>query len=252
MNANVDAAIRSKHSNDLIVSECKDGPTQGASHRRLDYWVLRRSWSRPAMIGYECKSGRADFLSDKKWHEYLPLCNELWFIVHDKKSIQPEELPESVGLLRCAGRRLITVRRAVWRDIPIPEGLVTYVLMCRTAVKCDWQDRPDDDRAARAERWRDLLADKDECKIIGRAASRAIRERYEQSVERVARENTQLREDISRMESLKAALANKGIEWSRWLTADSVESEIKAKPWSVSQVKAARDVLDGLLKGVGE
>lgn len=33
----VDAALRAKHSGDLVVVECKDGPSQASTHLRLDY-----------------------------------------------------------------------------------------------------------------------------------------------------------------------------------------------------------------------
>ena len=72
--------IESRHSGDLVVAECKDGPTHYARHRRLDAWVMRKSWSKPALYGYEIKVSRQDFLKDDKWPDYLPMCNELYFV----------------------------------------------------------------------------------------------------------------------------------------------------------------------------
>lgn len=40
-----------KHSGDVFVPECKDGPTHYVSHSRLDAWVMARSWSKPQNAG---------------------------------------------------------------------------------------------------------------------------------------------------------------------------------------------------------
>lgn len=242
MAANVHAAILARHADDLIVGECKDGPTWGGSHLRLDYWVLRRSWTKPAMIGYEVKSGRADFLADKKWQGYLPLCNELWFIAEGKKAIQPEELPESVGLLRLAGSRLITVRKAVWREIACPESLLTYILMCRASVKTEYERQPQTDR------WRAWLAQKEEKREIGVAASRGLRELYARDVQKVQSENAELRSRIESADRLRSELEAAGVNWRSYMTARDVAEELNAPRWTRQQVEATHKELGKLLE----
>lgn len=241
-------AIHSRHSKDLVVGECKDGPTYGGGHLRLDYWVLRRSWAKPAMIGYEVKSGRQDFLKDDKWRNYLPLCNELWFIEERRGSIKEAELPESVGLLRLAGSRLITVRKAVWREIPFPETLATYVLMCRAKITTEAGDQSE----RTAEFWRSWLAEKEDRRKIGREVAKALRERYRREVEDVRRENERLREEHKSLVALREALAAKKIEWQTWTTAADVEKALAIKPWHRHQVEDAYKILGNLVNGVSE
>ena len=76
----IQSLLAVKHSKDIFVPECKDGPTHTADHLRMDAWVMKRSWVRPLSIGYEIKISRQDFLNDQKWHSYLNYCNEFYFV----------------------------------------------------------------------------------------------------------------------------------------------------------------------------
>lgn len=62
--------LRAKHSGDVFVEECKNGPTHSAGRGgmvRMDAWAMPRSWAHPAVSGYEVKISRSDFLGDDKW-----------------------------------------------------------------------------------------------------------------------------------------------------------------------------------------
>jgi hypothetical protein len=87
--------LAEKHSSDVFIRECKDGPSVNNSHCRLDAWAMKRSWSSPCTYGYEVKVSRQDFLKDDKWRNYLPYCNEFYFAA-TKGLIQLEELPEGI------------------------------------------------------------------------------------------------------------------------------------------------------------
>lgn len=77
---NILRLLEAKHSKDLLIPECKDGPTQSVSeHLRMDAWVMNRSWAHPCYTAYEIKVTRSDFLNDRKWRGYLPYCNEFFF-----------------------------------------------------------------------------------------------------------------------------------------------------------------------------
>src|SRR6266511_4356021 len=109
--ADIQAALRYRHSKDVLVEECNMGSAH-AGCRRLDAWVLLKTWSPWTTIGYEVKVDRGDFLRDRKWVDYLPVCHELYFAC-PAKQIQPEELPPEVGLLwTTSGQRLVTKRKA--------------------------------------------------------------------------------------------------------------------------------------------
>ena len=90
--------LASRHHKDVFVRECKGGPTWGGGSPRLDGWAMRKSWTHPCMWGYEVKVSRSDWLRDQKIAAYLPLCNVL-YVVAPSGIVQPEELPDSVGLL---------------------------------------------------------------------------------------------------------------------------------------------------------
>lgn len=45
----------------------------------------------------ECKSGRADFLSDRKWQQYLPWCDRFFWAVD--ANFPTELLPDDTGLI---------------------------------------------------------------------------------------------------------------------------------------------------------
>ena len=53
---------------------------------------------RQRVRGFEFKSCRQDFISDKKWHYYLPYCHSLTFVA-SYGLIDKKELPAEIGIL---------------------------------------------------------------------------------------------------------------------------------------------------------
>jgi hypothetical protein len=173
--AELHKALALRHAKDVLVAECNMGSAHH-SCRRLDAWALLKSWSPWTTIAYECKVNRQDFLRDRKWTDYLPVCHEFYFVC-PAKLIQPEELPEGVGLLwKQAGLRLITKRKAVRHepDAAALGRLMSYVLMSRTRIVADmWEaTKPE----TRADYWRRWLAEKQERGALGLSVSRRLRE----------------------------------------------------------------------------
>jgi hypothetical protein len=62
--------------------------------RRADMAAIDRTG---AITLVEVKSGRADFLSDRKWHEYLAYCDRFYFAVG--RDFPPDLLPPEEGLI---------------------------------------------------------------------------------------------------------------------------------------------------------
>lgn len=185
--SDISKAIQASHTKDVVVTECKDGPTWTAEHARMDVWVMARSWSRPRITGYEIKVSKSDFRNDKKWPHYLPLCNEFYFVC-PKGLITPEELPAEAGLIYCLGQRLREVKKAAWRDIEIPESLCRYLLICRTRiVPPHYYDAPD-----KLEVWREWLKKRKDGAELGYQVSRGVRDymsKMEVECERLRAEN---------------------------------------------------------------
>lgn len=126
--------LRARHAADTFVAECKTGP---GGVLRLDAWAALRTWSPWTTIGYEIKVNRGDWLRDTKWHEYRDVCHEMW-IASSPTAVNPEEVPEGVGLLVASknGGRLVTKRKALRRD-PDPKKIIRlmgYVLMSRANI----------------------------------------------------------------------------------------------------------------------
>jgi len=145
-------AIARKHSKDLVVPECKTGPTWFNDQlQKLDVWVLQRSWIHFGTIGYEIKITRSDFLRDKKWPEYLQYCHKFFFVC-PWGMIKPEEITDkSAGLYWISknGTRLFLQRQAEYREIELPDLLIYYILMSRVVVihpYAFWQIRNERDR----------------------------------------------------------------------------------------------------------
>lgn len=171
---NILDALSFRHAKDVFIPECNLGSAH-AGCRRMDAWVLLKTWSPWTAIGYEIKTDRGDFLRDRKWIEYLPLCHEFYFVC-PPKLIAPEELPQDAGLLwTTGGARLITKRRAVHRDVDPQKlsRLMSYVLMSRTRIVANMWEAQNTEEPR--EMWRRLLAEKDADRELGRLASARIR-----------------------------------------------------------------------------
>jgi hypothetical protein len=164
--------LANKHSGDVFVPECKTGSSMmHRSCRRLDAWVMKRTWSPITMIGYEVKVSRGDFLRDDKWRLYLDLCHQFYFVC-PSKLIDSSELSAEAGLMwvSATGTRLYTKKKAPYRDVEPPADLMTYVLMSRSRITRDNESK--DNR----EYWRDWLRLKAEDRKLGCRVSEAVRE----------------------------------------------------------------------------
>jgi len=173
--ADVLTALLRKHGKDLTVTECKDGPSFGRDHVRMDLWAMRRSWAKPCITAYEIKVARGDFLRDDKWRAYLDCCNELYFAC-PWKLIAPEEVPEHVGLrwVSRGGSRVVTKKKAKWRECN-PELVYKYILICRARItgRDIWGDENID--------WRQWLAQRADDRKVGRLVSIALQSKLSEA-----------------------------------------------------------------------
>lgn len=199
-----------RHSADVFVPQCKNGPTHTATSLQIfDAWAMARSWSKPRVTGYEIKVARGDFLQDDKWVGYLPYCNCFSFVC-PHGLIKLEEVPTDVGLLYVSknGTKLYTKKKAKYRPIPAEnfEVIFRYILMCRTAIT--GEVRSDVDRFTY---WRGVLEDKGKSAILGHKVSRVLRQRYREDVIQAERNNEQLRQQNERLQGWAELLKGLGI-----------------------------------------
>lgn len=161
--------LADRHSGDVFVPHCKNGPTNtiGSKVLILDGWALLSTWSPLTSVGYEVKCSRSDWLKDNKWTNYLPLCH-LFYLVAPVGVIDASELPDGVGLLQPIGQgtgmRLVMKRKAVRREVQMPVQLMAYALM--------WRSTPERTRAQRVEEWAKAV----ESGEVGRRVAQWIRD----------------------------------------------------------------------------
>jgi hypothetical protein len=214
-----------RHSKDVFIPECKDGPTQSvSSYLRMDAWAMNKSWAHPVVSAYEVKVSRADFLKDNKWPAYLPLCNQFYFVA-PAGLIDVSELPAEAGLLTAAGKgsggRLLTKKKAPHRDVVIPEEVYRYILMCRVTTAPEHHAELID----RAEHWRRWIKEKRENRKLGYEVSKAIRERARD----VERENESLKRAIGEYANLKTWLDGLGLHITMWGLQQKITDQLKAQ-----------------------
>jgi hypothetical protein len=200
--------IESRHSTDLVVGECKDGPTQSVmNYLRMDAWVMPRSWAHPAITAYEIKVSRQDFLNDDKWRSYLPLCNFLYFAAAPDV-IQQAELPPEVGLMEASKNagRLFMRRKAIYREIPEPSSVFRYVLMCRAHIKDE--DNGYDKRTF----WEEWLKKRKVDHEFGYTVGKRIKQVIDEEINVVKRKNAELEERISAYDNHLEFLKRMGID----------------------------------------
>lgn len=205
------AALAKRHADDVFVAECKDGATQTRSHRRLDAWVLLKTWSPVTMIGYEVKVSLSDWRRDQKLSDYYALCHVL-YVVAPKGVVPHDELPAGVGLLEMAGTgdgaRLITKRKPERRHIDIPVDLLVYVLMCRSVIIT--RDKSEWNYNGRSTWQRDQLKqwveEKEERRELSYALGNKIRAKFDDQERRL----TDLREQCARLENIRSRMVELG------------------------------------------
>ena len=241
--------LENRHFKDVFVSECKDGPTQSvSSYLRMDGWSMARSWANPLVCAYEIKVSRSDFIADNKWPGYLPYCNQ-FYCVTPKNLIDLSEIPEQAGLLvavgQGAGGRLITQKKAPYRDVVIPESSFRYVLMCRAQITDDPEPIPKQDH------WREWLGRKAEDQKLGHEVAKRIRERATE----LEIENTRLRRAMQNYDSIKVTLTQLGFGDNYIPDSWSFEQRMTKHrsvftPELVRELRSARNVLEAALNRI--
>lgn len=77
----------------------------------LDGFAMSQAYRGMKTIGYEVKVSRSDFLRDKKWQNYLPVCNTFYF-VSPPEVINKTDLSDGIGLYHVINNRLVCVKKA--------------------------------------------------------------------------------------------------------------------------------------------
>jgi hypothetical protein len=84
---------------------------RGSKGYILDGFAMSKAYGGMKTIGYEVKVSRSDFLQDKKWQNYLPVCNTFYF-VSPPDVISKADLPDGIGLYHVVDNHLTCVKKA--------------------------------------------------------------------------------------------------------------------------------------------
>lgn len=216
--------LKERHWKDVYVEECKDGPTHSAYHfSQMDAWVMKKSWSKPLTIVHEIKTNRSDFLNDHKWVNYLPYCNELYFVC-PHNLIDKTEVPADAGLIWASKncKKLYTKKKAPYRDVEIPDSVFRYILMFRSQITREHQTEFEEGRLKYWESW---LENKEYKKHLGHKVKEAIRE----EVESVKIENEKLKSKIEKCNMIEKVAKEMNIDINRWLLEREVREKFEKK-----------------------
>ena len=206
--------LRKKHEGDVFVNDCKTGDL---GHPILDAWVMKKSWSHPSYIGYEIKVSKQDFRNDCKWVNYLPYCNQLYFIT-PQGLIDKTEVPEVCGLIYVSknGRMLYTKKHAQYRKIDIPNTIFRSLLMSRVKItKVSTYGDNNSKELTGADYWRSELQNKQEDKKLGWRISQIIREGVIRQVDEVIGENDKLKNENVSLTNVKDFLKSIGVNTNK-------------------------------------
>lgn len=216
----IENLLARRHSDDIFIPECKDGPTHIANHLRMDAWSMKRSWTNSLSIGYEIKVSRQDFLNDQKWHNYLQYCNEFYFVC-PSGLIDKSELPAEVGLLYVAktGTRLFKKKPAQRRIVDLPESLLKYILICRADIR---SERYLDCKERNISYWKNWLEEKKENQVLGYKVSSKIIN----YVERVRRENQLLKDKMCDYDEFMQRLKELGFDVSKPVNGWEIKNKL--------------------------
>lgn len=243
------ALLGKRHNKDVFVPECKDGASHGRIHRRLDAWAMRRSWSHPCLYGYEIKMTRRDFLSDEKYHHYLPLCNVFSFVC-PKGVINVEEIPPEAGLsfIASTGTRLYTKKKAPFRSIEHPRNLFIYLLMARTQVIDSMTPQPRLSKIERTAAWLEYLDDKKNIHQIGHMLSTKISD----NISRIEHGRREAERKVLLYTQIEERLKELGFEPGDHVSTWSVDHKLEQMGLAVSTstIRALEGVLATLQRGI--
>lgn len=204
--------LAARHSRDAFFTEVAINGNQ----RRMDAWALIPSYTNSLTVMYEVKTTRRDFVQDSKMHEYAAYANES-YLVCPADVAKSGELPEGFGLLVPSGNRLMTKKKAAFRDVQIPEEF--YRALIASKVRRYQGSAVDQEIARRVEDvhgFEEYVAGRKSLKDIGYSVSKKLANDLVK-LEIEERRLTNGREDLdSRLEAWKSlcerVMANYGVD----------------------------------------
>lgn len=209
-------AVQRRHKKDLWLTEVRTGPSQSAPKgqlHRIDGLALAKSWTAPLITGYEVKVDRQDWIRDNKWHAALDDCHA-FYIACPKDLIQPNEVPQEVGLIWIRDSGLLSIqRKAVYRNIELPTLLLYHVCMSR--IDSDRHPFFSERRLQLEAAVKDAASRRDLAEAVGGATRRSLID-AETRARNAEDDAAQEREHAERWRQARSILESHGIRADRW------------------------------------
>jgi len=197
---------RAKSNRHVFFSEVTDyGRSVDGRQSRIDAIAMKMSYSKIQLWGYEIKVSRRDFIQDEKWHQYLKMCNSLYFVC-PHGLISKAEVPEEAGLMYVSktGSVLRTVKKAPYRPV---EYRPTY-FMGMIFNKCNLGTDEEDTRASRMRQALKHASLKEDCVELGRMLGSGLAIELEE----LRRVQEQQASKIKQLQEVEEYLRAEGIE----------------------------------------
>lgn len=207
--------LANKHAKDVFIPQCKDGPSwMGEGMGIMDAWAMPKSWAKLKFTAYEIKTSRSDFLGDDKWNRYLKNCNCFYFVC-PYGMITKEEVPDCAGLMYVTktGKRLITKKKAPYRDTIVNKAVLVYILMHRAKIVAPgvMYNLYENDR----QYWDNWLSKNTEDRNYGHFLSKAISKTIKKDILDVQAENLRLKYEIEKRDLIKEIIESVGLDLSK-------------------------------------
>ena len=202
--------LESRHAKDVFFSEV----AIDSNKRRMDAWAMIPSYSKSLTIAYEIKVTRRDFVQDKKMHEYTMYANEA-YLVCPSDVAKPDELPDGWGLLIVSGSRLMTKKKAQYRETDIPEAFYQALIASKVRhYDGSVVDREIARRVAGIAMYQDYVEGKKTLADIGYQMGRKLSE-----------DLYNFEREKSRLESRKETIESRELAWKK--VCEQVKAELK-------------------------
>lgn len=218
-------ALSQKHREDFFLTEVKNGPTHTAIELAImDALAIKKSWVKPCLTGYEIKVSRSDFMNDEKWPVYKELCHRFYFAC-PKDLIQPDELPEEVGLIwyNPDKKTLYTRKKAKFRDIEMSADMFYYIIMSRL------ENEQHPFFSSKRELLEQYVIDKVSKRELGRkVASKMATQLYEleDEISKLKREKERMVDYKERFEALQEVMKKHGLNANRWNAENELDQAL--------------------------
>jgi len=221
--------IKAKHSEDLVVPECRTGRSWSAGSKEymiMDCWTAPHSWAHYHATAYEIKVSRQDFVQDNKWTAYLPYCHYFYFAA-PPGVVNLKELPAEVGLYEASSncKRLMLKKKAAYRQVEIPEEFYKYLLICRTEIRTDRTTKVSD-----RQYWAEWLKTKEQDRDFGWHVSQSLRKTIDDQITKVRTENRQLKDQIDALKDVRQQIQAMNLDPTKltgWDTRNQVRDRLE-------------------------